>query len=524
MKKWTMRLALLLAMVCCFPVAMAEQEAAESAGDNGGSQAVSYAPGEIAFGLLSQALGAENGRLLVAEVRGAGMPLELEMPDLILRLGAGLTQQGARMELGLRESQENVGFDAAMDVDAQGISIKSDLLPGERYTMGWETLLGMDLTGMGELSGALETQLAQVATATGALEPLLEPYIEIVNSFMQELIIEEYYDVPEEYGAAPMAYEIYIFCTHAQAAELLTRLAEQLEGDAQLTSVLDALLASQGLSSPDLVEMMRDAAAPLAQSGGSYALAAGTNHDMAAKPWFVNVTNIHAEGVTDGYYLGLVENDVEENALYFNLGYSQTLADGSLGDGADLMVGIFREGQDPRATDWAAELTVTEGETETGKLQISSDNDAVTTAEGLPGYKNAVYVGVGLPEIFMEYEHEMNRFMTTNGGEALTLKATLCPDTAQKAETYAFTLEAGVAPGLDGLQGEGRLMVGTADMPELTGLSFELYEAEPLQLGGESTTVALDALSEEQMDALGERILAALTQCLEAMPPQQAAE
>lgn len=521
MKKWTMRLALLLAMVCCFPVAMAEQEAAESAGDNGGSQAVSYAPGEIAFGLLSQALGAENGRLLVAEVRGAGMPLELEMPDLILRLGAGLTQQGARMELGLRESQENVGFDAAMDVDAQGISIKSDLLPGERYTMGWETLLGMDLTGMGELSGALETQLAQVATATGALEPLLEPYIEIVNSFMQELIIEEYYDVPEEYGAAPMAYEIYIFCTHAQAAELLTRLAEQLEGDAQLTSVLDALLASQGLSSPDLVEMMRDAAAPLAQSGGSYALAAGTNHDMAAKPWFVNVTNIHADGVTDGYYLGLVENDVEENALYFNLGYSQTLADGSLGDGMRLILGILSN-PDIAMTGWAVELTASEGETDTGLLRISMLEGPTTTEEGLPGHEGEVYVGIGNPEIFMEYGHEMNTFTTPDGGEAFTLEGTLCPDMAQEAETYAITLEAGVAPGPDGLQGGGRLMIGTEDMPELTGLSFELYEAEPLQLGG--TDVALESLSEEQLNALLERFTTALTGCLEAMPVRQTAE
>ena len=79
----------------------------------------------------------------------------------------------------------------------------------------------------------------------------------------------------------------------------------------------------------------------------------------------------------------------------------------------------------------------------------------------------------------MEYEHEMNAFMTPDGGEAFTLEGTLCPDAAQSADTYAFTLEAGVAPGPDGLQGGGRLMIGTEDMPELTGLSFELHEAEP---------------------------------------------
>lgn len=52
-------------------------------------------------------------------------------------------------------------------------------------------------------------------------------------------------------------------------------------------------------------------------------------------------------------------------------------------------------------------------------------------------------------------------------------------------------------------------MIGTEDMPELTGLSFELHEAEPLQLGG--TDVALESLSEEQLSALIERFTTALS-------------
>ena len=92
MKKWTMLLALLLATVFCFPGALAEQEAVESTGDNGGGQLVShvYEPGDIASGLLAQAFGQEHGTMIVAEVRGEGIPLEAEMPDLVLRLGAGL--------------------------------------------------------------------------------------------------------------------------------------------------------------------------------------------------------------------------------------------------------------------------------------------------------------------------------------------------------------------------------------------------------------------------------------------------
>ena len=163
MRKWTMLLALLLATVFCFPGALAEQEAVESTGDNGGGQLVShvYEPGDIASGLLAQAFGQEHGTMIVAEVRGEGIPLEAEMPDLVLRLGAGLQQQGARLELGLRESQENVGFDIVLDADAQGLAIASDLLPDERYTMNWETLLGMNLEEM-------------TAGLLGTLEPLME--------------------------------------------------------------------------------------------------------------------------------------------------------------------------------------------------------------------------------------------------------------------------------------------------------------------------------------------------------------
>ena len=86
MKKWTMLLALLLATVFCFPGALAEQEAVESTGDNGGGQLVShvYEPGDIASGLLAQAFGQEHGTMIVAEVRGEGIPLEAEMPDLVL--------------------------------------------------------------------------------------------------------------------------------------------------------------------------------------------------------------------------------------------------------------------------------------------------------------------------------------------------------------------------------------------------------------------------------------------------------
>lgn len=74
MRKWTM----LLATVFCFPGALAEQEAVESTGDNGGGQLVShvYEPGDIASGLLAQAFGQEHGAMIVAEVRGEGIPLK----------------------------------------------------------------------------------------------------------------------------------------------------------------------------------------------------------------------------------------------------------------------------------------------------------------------------------------------------------------------------------------------------------------------------------------------------------------
>lgn len=129
----------------------------------------------------------------------------------------------------------------------------------KRYTMNWETLLGMNLEEM-------------TAGLLGTLEPLMEPYVAIVDEFMQELSVKEFYDVPEEYGFPAVAYEIYITCTHAQAAELLTRLADQLEGDGQLAPVLDVMLASQGLGSAAIVEMMRGAAGSLAQSEGHFVL------------------------------------------------------------------------------------------------------------------------------------------------------------------------------------------------------------------------------------------------------------
>ena len=82
--------------------------------------------------------------------------------------------------------------------------------------MNWETLLGMNLEEMtAGLLGTLEMQTAQTAAAISALEPLMEPYVAIVDEFMQELSVKEFYDVPEEYGFPAVAYEIYITCTHS---------------------------------------------------------------------------------------------------------------------------------------------------------------------------------------------------------------------------------------------------------------------------------------------------------------------
>ena len=80
---------------------------------------------------------------------------------------------------------------------------------------------------------------------------------------------------------------------------------------------------------------------------------------------------------------------------------------GSLGDGMQLIVGILSI-PDTALTGWGVQLTVSEGETDTGLLRIRALKRPTTTEEGLPGYGGEVYIGVGNPEIVMEYEHEMD--------------------------------------------------------------------------------------------------------------------
>lgn len=144
---------------------------------------------------------------------------------------------------------------------------------------------------------------------------------------------------------------------------------------------------------------------------------AGTNYDAAAEPWYVIVTNTQEDGATDEWYLSFEPYAEENTPYFFDLGYSQTLVDGSLGDGMQLIVGILSI-PDTALTGWGVQLTVSEGETDTGLLRISALKRPTTTEEGLPGYGGEVYIGVGNPEIVMEYEHEMNAFMTPDGGEA----------------------------------------------------------------------------------------------------------
>ena len=88
--------------------------------------------------------------------------------------------------------------------------------------------------------------------------------------------------------------------------------------------------------------MMRGAAGSLAQSEGHFVLGAGTNYDAAAEPWYVIVTNTQEDGATDEWYLSFEPYAEENTPYFFDLGYSQTLVDGSLGDGMQLIVGHLK--------------------------------------------------------------------------------------------------------------------------------------------------------------------------------------
>ena len=526
MKKCAFLLAILMLLTVCMSSAMATE--IESA-----DQTAAFVPGEITQSLVCEAL--DSGQMINGEMHlnlaidnalltsmGADSETALMLlkvlDDASIRIGAGKTEEGLRLELtGLYspDNAQSVSVDALIEMTEQGIALESNLIEGNRLTLRWDTLaslLGLNrqqLIAMGNID--IEAVLAQLTTTLvqfqSSILPLLEPYVDIVFDFANGLSIETYTDVPAEGGYPAAASETYITCTDIEFAALLTRLATKLEGDAALRSMLDNLLSYHGLNTADLIKFMRSGASALAGMDKTYSLVIGTNGSIEDLPWYINLAVISADGSYDSLYL-LCNPGETQDSLHANLGYSKVLADNTPTDGFDLNVNITPEIANPSLIDLEIYLTGHDNGIQTLNFECIRDVNAVTTSENLPAYTTDILTNLEYNGgISLSISNSSVKAATKAGGESASSEGSIEADLLGIPININYSSGMDIASAEGGFTGNAYGTLGSNQWGnEILGVSVDLYTSESVPLSDDVKILALENLDDNAWNALIENI------------------
>ena len=269
MKKLTALLALALCLALSLP-ALAQD----------------YTPGAMLSQLIGEAL-------LSGKMVGGDMVITLDMDEQMfasdaeeqkiitmvedvlahtqLAAAIGMPADAPRLELGAAYTTDagSVSVKAAAEATLDGLSVESDLIPGEKVTMKWETLL--ELAGMSrsdiemimslkdvDIEAVAAEMMTQIEPIAAEILPALAPYGETIVSYISSLPMqtEENIAATEDRPAAALRTSITV--TEKNVGELISKLADQLEQDAVLSPYIDMILTAAAEEDPSMIRSAKE--------------------------------------------------------------------------------------------------------------------------------------------------------------------------------------------------------------------------------------------------------------------------
>ena len=480
MKKSVFFLTLLLCLSLIFPGAHAED---------------TYVPGERMRSLVSSAL--EAGQLVGGEAHFSLTLPDSMLPDdeegraqfdalaeviqgVSLAGGMGRLDDGYRVELGgayTAPSGDNVYVTGAANLTADGLSLESNLIEGERLSIRWETLLEMlglseneidallslPTTDWDSALNELNDELAQAAETFGKLA---DPYLVTLADFAATLNIQQRRDVEAENGYPAVENEISITCTAEELSRLLHSLADQVEKDTALRPYLEQLIQNCDLTVTDgdsetthvmsvseFCDETRQFADVLAETDDSLGILLGYNDD--GLPFYLTLALSDGETL-DALAFQMLPGETEDTCV-FTLRALESDGD-SANTLLDTALTLTLDPDDKQV--YAAELNV---QSEDFTLYFAMDSSAVTTEDSLPGYRLSL---------------SMNSATAVDSGTALTVYTGdgLCALTAAGGEqtTYAANIDI-YADTTDSLLGSAKIESGLSLEPDENSLVGRFY-------------------------------------------------
>ena len=507
MKKSVFFLTLLLCLSLIFPGAHAED---------------TYVPGERMRSLVSSAL--EAGQLVGGEAHFSLTLPDSMLPDdeegraqfdalaeviqgVSLAGGMGRLDDGYRMELGgayTAPSGENVYVTGAANLTADGLSLESNLIEGERLSIRWETLLEMlglseneidallslPTTDWDSALNELNDELAQAAETFGKLA---DPYLVTLADFAATLNIQQRRNVEAENGYPAVENEISITCTAEELSRLLHSLADQVEKDTALRPYLEQLIQNCDLTVTDgdsetthvmsvseFCDETRQFADVLAETDGSLGILLGYDDD--GLPFYLTLALSDGETL-DALAFQMLPGETEDTCV-FTLRALESDGD-SANTLLDTALTLTLDPDDKQV--YAAELNV---QSEDFTLYFAMDSSAVTTEDSLPGYHLSL---------------SMNSATAVDSGTALTVYTGdgLCALTAAGGEqtTYAANIDI-YADTTDSLLGSAKIESGLTLEPDENSLVGRFYLDEAFTADDGTLSFGTDvALSSWNYDA-----------------------
>lgn len=507
MKKSVFFLTLLLCLSLIFPGAHAED---------------TYVPGEQMRSLVSSAL--EAGQLVGGEAHFSLTLPDSMLPDdeegraqfdalaeviqgVSLAGGMGRLDDGYRVELGgayTAPSGDNVYVTGAANLTADGLSLESNLIEGERLSIRWETLLEMlglseneidallslPTTDWDSALNELNDELAQAAETFGKLA---DPYLVTLADFAATLNIQQRRNVEAENGYPAVENEISITCTAEELSRLLHSLADQVEKDTALRPYLEQLIQNCDLTVTDgdsetthvmsvseFCDETRQFADVLAETDGSLGILLGYNDD--GLPFYLTLALSDGETL-DALAFQMLPGETEDTCV-FTLRALESDGD-SANTLLDTALTLTLDPDDKQV--YAAELNV---QSEDFTLYFAMDSSAVTTEDSLPGYRLSLSMNsataVDSGTALTVYTGDGLRALTAAGGEQTTYAANI--------DIYADTT--------DSLLGSAKIESGLSLEPDENSLVGRFYLDEAFTADDGTLSFGTDvALSSWNYDA-----------------------
>lgn len=507
MKKSVFFLTLLLCLSLIFPGAHAED---------------TYVPGERMRSLVSSAL--EAGQLVGGEAHFSLTLPDSMLPDdeegraqfdalaeviqgVSLAGGMGRLDDGYRVELGgayTAPSGDNVYVTGAANLTADGLSLESNLIEGERLSIRWETLLEMlglseneidallslPTTDWDSALNELNDELAQAAETFGKLA---DPYLVTLADFAATLNIQQRRNVEAENDYPAVENEISITCTAEELSRLLHSLADQVEKDTALRPYLEQLIQNCDLTVTDgdsetthvmsvseFCDETRQFADVLAETDGSLGILLGYNDD--GLPFYLTLAVSDGETL-DALAFQMLPGETEDTCV-FTLRALESDGD-SANTLLDTALTLTLDPDDKQV--YAAELNV---QSEDFTLYFAMDSSAVTTEDSLPGYRLSLSMNsataVDSGTALTVYTGDGLHALTAAGGEQTTYAANI--------DIYADTT--------DSLLGSAKIESGLSLEPDENSLIGRFYLDEAFTADDGTLSFGTDvALSSWNYDA-----------------------